>query len=164
MSIFRFAFPVTARGFALLLMVFAWLVAGRDAEAAERVIAAGTEKFECGSVNPGDVLTLQSGTRGVLSIQGCKATAANPIIIRNDPRGNGPTIIRRSGGGSGGFLFSCNSCVGVVIDGSYKWQGAPSGKTYGIQVTMTGGGAPTSFMKIGGLSRFVTIRNVEVDG
>jgi len=141
-------------------------LAGRSeqAVAADRFISSNTEVFDCGSVNGGDVLTLQSGTRGTLTIRDCRATAANPIIVRNDPQGSGPTVIRRSGGSSGGFLFSCNTCIGVVIDGSYKWRGAPSGKTYGIQVTMSGGGAPTSFMKIGGLSRFVRIRSVEVDG
>ena len=63
-----------------------------------------------------------------------------------------------------GFVFNCNNCVGVEIDGSYKWQGAPSGKTYGIKLTMTGGGGPSAFLRIAGLSRFVTIRNVEIDG
>jgi hypothetical protein len=56
------------------------------------------------------------------------------------------------------------SCIGVDIDGSYKWNGAPAGKTYGIKVTLTGGGGPSAFVRIGGLSRFFTIRNVEIDG
>jgi hypothetical protein len=109
-------------------------------------------------------LTLPSGQRGPLSIRDCNGTQSNPIIIRNDPRGNGPVVIRKSSGGSGGFIFSCNSCIGVAIDGSAKWQGAPAGKTHGIKVTMTGGGSPTVFLAIRGLSRFVTIRNVEIDG
>jgi hypothetical protein len=73
-------------------------------------------------------------------------------------------VIRRATGGGGGFVFTCTSCIGVVIDGSYKWQGAPASKTYGIKVTMTGGGSPSAFVKIDGYSRFVTIRYVEVDG
>jgi hypothetical protein len=52
----------------------------------------------------------------------------------------------------------------VTIDGSAKWRGAPSGKTYGIKVTTTGGESPSAFVRIGGLSRFVTIRYVEIDG
>ena len=164
MSISGAGFLSFGRRLGWLLLASTLVAAVGSAFAAERVISPGTDVFECGNIDPGDVLTLPSGTRGELTIRNCKATAANPIVVRNDPRGNGPTIIRRSGGSSGGFLFSCNTCIGVVIDGSYKWQGAPSGKTYGIQITMTGGGAPTSFMKIGGLSRFVTVRNVEIDG
>jgi hypothetical protein len=82
----------------------------------------------------------------------------------NDPRGTGPAVIRNSSASSRAFVFACNDCVGVVIDGSNKWSGAPSGDTYGIKVTMTGGETPTAFMRIGGLSRFLTIRNVEIDG
>ena len=33
-------------------------------------------------------------------------------------------------------IFSCESCVGVTIDGSGKWRGAPSGKSYGIKITV----------------------------
>ena len=61
-------------------------------------------------------------------------------------------------------MFNCNNCVGVEIDGSYKWNGAPSGRTYGIKLTTTTGGGPSMFLRIAGLSRFVTIRNVEIDG
>jgi hypothetical protein len=136
----------------------------QTATAAERIISGQTAVFDCSGVKPGDMLTLASGARGPLTIRNCDGTPANPIVVRNDPQGDGPTVIRRSGGSSGGFIFSCNSCIGVSIDGSYKWQGAPAGKTYGIKVTMTGGGAPSAFLRIAGLSRFVTIRNIEVDG
>ena len=132
--------------------------------AADHRISSQTATYECDSIKPGEMLTLASGTRGPLTIRNCEGTAADPIIIRNDPDGTGPTVIGRASGSAGGFVFSCNSCVGVEIDGSYKWQGAPAGKTYGIKVTMIGGAAPSSFLKIGGLSRFVAIRNVEVDG
>jgi hypothetical protein len=132
--------------------------------AADHKIAAQTESYDCSSIEPGGMLTLAAGTRGPLAVRNCEGTAANPIIIRNDPEGTGPTVISRANGPEGAFVLSCNDCIGVAIDGGYKWQGAPAGKTYGIKVTMTGGGAPSAFLKIGGLSRFVTIRNVEIDG
>ncbi|MGH8252317.1 MAG: choice-of-anchor Q domain-containing protein [Steroidobacteraceae bacterium] len=148
------------------LALIAAVFAGESemALAADHKISAQTTTFECSSIRPGDTLTLASGTRGKLKINNCKGTSTNPIIVRNDASGNGPTVINRSSGSAGGFLLSCESCVGVAIDGSNKWRGAPSGKTYGIKVTMTGGGGPTAFVWIGGKSRFVTIRNVEVDG
>lgn len=139
------------------------LGASETARAADHRISPQKATFECAAIKPGDTLTIPSGARGPLRIRNCKGTQQNPIIVRNDPGGPGPAILRRTSG-SGGFIFNCNSCVGVRIDGSYKWRGAPAGKTYGIQVTIAGGGAPTVYFKIDGLSRFVTIRNVEVDG
>lgn len=132
--------------------------------ATEHVIPAQEDKFDCSSIAPGSLLTLAAGNRGPLTIQDCIGASADPIVIRNDPAGTGPAVISRASGTEDGFVFECNDCTGVVIDGSYKWQGAPTGTTYGIKVTMTGGGSPSAFLKIGGLSRFVTIRNVEVDG
>jgi len=140
------------------------LGASEMALAADHKISAQTAKYDCSSVKPGETITLASGTREPLTIGNCNGTPTNPIIIRNDPTGTGPTVVRRASGSAGGFVFSCNSCTGVEIDGSYKWQGAPTGKTYGIKVTITGGAEPTAFLRIGGLSRFVTIRNVEVAG
>jgi hypothetical protein len=134
------------------------------AVAAERVISAQTTTFECGTANPGDILTLPSGARGPLRIRNCNGTASNPIIIRNDPDGTGPAVIRRTSGSSGGFIFNCENCIGVAIDGSYKWRGAPTARTYGIKLTITGGKGPSAFLRVGGLSRFLTIRNVEIDG
>lgn len=139
------------------------LGASKPALAADHRISAQASTFECNSVKPGDTVTIPSGTRGPLRIRNCNGTASNPIVIRNDPNGNGPAVIRMSSGSSG-FVFNCYSCIGVEIDGSYKWQGAPGGITYGIELTITGGGGPTAYLKIGGLSRFVTIRNVEIDG
>ncbi len=136
----------------------------RATVAVDHLISPQTETFECSSVASGDMLTIASGTRGPLTIRNCNGTSTNPIIIRNDPDGSGPTVISRASGSAGGFIFSCNDCVGVAIDGSYKWQGAPTGTTYGIKVTMTGGGGPSAFLRIGGLSHFIAIRNLEIDG
>jgi hypothetical protein len=127
-------------------------------------VSGETEIYDCSRIAPGEMLTLAAGTRGPLTIRNCRGTQADPIVIRNDPEGTGPTIISRASGPEGGFVFACQDCTGVAIDGSYKWQGAPAGAAYGIKVTMTGGGGPSAFLKIGGLSRFVTIRNVEIDG
>jgi hypothetical protein len=138
--------------------------ASARAPGADQAIEPQTQTYDCSFNAPGDMLTLASGTRGPLAIRDCKGTSTNPITIRNDPNGVGPTVISRASGPSGGFILSCNDCVGIVIDGSYKWQGAPGGATYGIKVTMTGGDGPSAFLRIGGKSRFVTIRSVEVDG
>jgi Right handed beta helix region len=132
--------------------------------AADHRISAQSAKFNCSSVRPGDTITIPAGERGPLKIYDCDGSASNPIIIRNDPDGNGPAVIRRTSGANGGFVFDCNHCVHVEIDGSYKWKGAPGGKTYGIKVTMSGGEGPSAFVRMAGLSRFFTIRNVEVDG
>lgn len=155
---FRF---VAAR---LTLAVGFFLGPVATALAANHVLPSQNGNFDCGSVRPGDTVTLQSGERGPLKIRNCNGTADNPITIKNDSNGAGPTIITRTSGAAGGFVFNCENCVGVVIDGSQKWRGAQSGKTYGIKVTMSGGGSPSAFVKIRGLSRFVTIRNIEVDG
>jgi hypothetical protein len=132
--------------------------------AANHQISAQQVTFDCSRAKPGDTVTIPGGTRGPLKIAGCKGTASNPIVVRNDPDASGPAVIRRSSGSSGGFVFSCNHCQYTEIDGSYKWKGAPGGRTYGIQVTMSGGRGPSAFVKIGGLSKKITIRNVEVDG
>lgn len=132
--------------------------------AADYKISASVASFDCSSVKPGDTVTLASGNRGPLNIRNCAGTATNKIKIRNDATGAEPTVIRRTAGAEGGFILNCASCIGVAIDGSYKWRGAPTGKTYGIKVTVTGGAGPSVFLRFGGLSSFITIRNVEIDG
>ena len=134
------------------------------AHAADHAIEPQTASFNCSAVKPGDTVTLSGGTRGPLKITNCDGTVGNPIVFRNDPRAAGPTVIRRTSGGTGGFVLHCVDCVGVVFDGSVKWAGAPAGRTYGIKITMAAGGSPSAFLKLAGLSRFVTIRNVEIDG
>src|SRR6188768_1549427 len=79
--------------------------------AADHFIASGTSNFNCGSVAAGDTVTLAGGTRGSLTIQDCNGAAGRPIVIRNDPRGSGPTQIRRSSGNACGFVFNCIDCV-----------------------------------------------------
>src|SRR5688572_8864731 len=150
----------------LMLAVGPFLIPFESSLAANYPISPQSDYFDCEAkgVRPGDTVTLEAGTRNPLKIRNCNGTAANPITIRNDPNGTGPTKIRRASGSDKGIVFSCDDCIGVAIDGSSKWRGAPTGKTYGIVVTITGGGAPSAFVKIGGMSRFVTIRNLEIDG
>lgn len=132
--------------------------------AADHRVSAQTPTFECSSARPGDTVTLASGTRGPLTIRNCGGTAANPITVRNDPSGTGPVVVQRTSSETGGFVFTCANCVGVMIDGTAKWSGAPDRTTYGIKITTTGGGGPSAFLKLSGISRFVTVRGVEVDG
>ena len=79
----------------LLVGLFAGGV-GTAADAADHFVSSGTSTFNCSSVNPGDTVTLAAGNRGALRVSDCTGTAANPIIIRNDPTGSGPTVIRRN--------------------------------------------------------------------
>jgi len=160
-----------AEGSAVAYAVAKWALivamsfgANELALAADHRISPQTTKFNCSSVRPGDTITIPSGERGPLKIYDCDGTAGNPIVIRNDPDGSGRAVLRRTSGSGGGFIFDCNHCVHVEIDGSYKWRGAPGGKTYGIKVTMTGGQGPSAFVRMGGLSRNFTIRNIEIDG
>lgn len=132
--------------------------------AADYRISASATTFDCSSVKPGDTVTFTSGNRGPLSIRNCAGTATNRITFRNDPAGSEPTVIRRTAGTKAGFILNCENCVGVAIDGNSKWSGAPVGKTYGIKVTVTGGTGPSVFLRFGGLSSLITIRNVEIDG
>jgi len=148
----------------LALIAITSFLASESALAADHKISDQTSSFNCSSAKPGDTITLPSGDRGPLTIHDCKGIASTPIIIRNDPNGNGPAVLRRTRTTAGGFVLNCNNCVGVEIDGSYKWNGAPSGRSYGIKFTTTTGNGPAAFVRIAGLSRFVTIRNVEIDG
>jgi hypothetical protein len=150
--------------FGAAFFVLCSILLGPRAFAAEHAIGKSESSFDCSRVSPGDTVTIASGTRGPLKISNCQGAEGKRITIRNDARGSEPVTIRRDSGSGGGFVFSCMNCIYVDIDGSAKWQGAPQGKTYGIKVTMTGGGSPSAFMRIAGLSRFVTIRNIEIDG
>jgi len=127
-------------------------------------LPASKSSFDCSSVAPGDTITLASGTRGPLTIKNCNGSSTRPIVIRNDADGSSPTVVQRSSGSAGGFVMECDDCIGVTIDGGTKWRGAPDGTTYGIKITMSAGGSPSSFLKFSGMSRYVTIRNVEIDG
>jgi hypothetical protein len=62
------------------------------AVAADHMISAQVSRFDCKSFKPATHSTLASGTRDTLVISNCNGTPSNPIVIRNDPDGNGPTV------------------------------------------------------------------------
>lgn len=142
--------------------------------AASILITRTQTSYNGAAVNPGDVVTLQAGVRDRLTINQLHGTSDDPIIIRNELTATQPVIFRRLNGNRGGFVFACNSCIHVVIDGTGKWSGAdpaaycgaPAGTTgCGIKITAgDSGDEPNAYLRVGGLSSNVTVRGVEVDG
>jgi hypothetical protein len=163
---------VTGKVLAFVVLLFI----ATQANGAVHFIQSSTSRVDCGSdgVRPGDTITLAAGNRGPLNIRNCSGTAEKPITVRNDTSGSGPTVIRRTSAASGGFVFSCTSCVHVVIDGTGGWKGAPEGaycgapagkNGCGIKVTsVAAGDAPTAYFKLNGMTTKVSVRGIEVDG
>lgn len=144
--------------------LLAFGLVGGMAHAADFRVTSSSASFDCSVAKPGDTVTIAAGSRGPLAIKNCTGSSSSRITIRNDVGGSGPVVIQKSDGASDGFVFQCLNCRYTTIDGTGKWSGAPSGRTYGIKVTQTGSGSPTAFVKVLGTSSFVTIRGVEVDG
>ncbi len=143
-----------------LFISFLFLVGTLSASAAEHFVSSTTTTFDASSLLPGDVITLGSGPRGPLKITNIKGSTASPIIVRNDPSGSGPVVIRRTSPASGGFVLHFGSCENFVLDGGQR-----PGTTYGIVVTSAADGdGPSSFIHLSGSSSDFTIRHVEVDG
>jgi hypothetical protein len=144
------------------------------AQAKDFFIGRSTERFDGTNVSPGDTITLQAGVRGGLTIEDLIGTRDNPIVIRNDVNASEPVTMRRTSASRNGFVFTCNTCKHVIIDGTQKWDGAPAnaycgapdGRTgCGIKVTATvNGDSPTVFLRLGGFTTNITVRGVEVDG
>lgn len=150
-----------------------------DAAAATHTVPAGTSSVECssfnGGVRPGDTVVLAGRTRGQIALKGCRGTASAPIVVRNDVSESGPLVINQSGDG---FLSTCTDCEYVVIDGTGKWDGAPSGTCgatvdegrWSLGTTQCGivfrctGGSPQSSLRLRGSSKHVTVKGVEIDG
>lgn len=151
----------------LNLVLATFLLAGaycNHAHAADYRVGPDTRTFDCAAVKPGDTITLEAGTRGPLRVKDCNGTKESKIVIRNDPNSIERTTVSRSSSIAGGFIFDCVNCVGVAIDGTMAGVKSPGGKSYGILLTIDGGESPAAFLKISGLSRFVTVRGIEVDG
>jgi hypothetical protein len=160
-----------------LILPVTFLLVG-EVIAADHLIPASTSTVDCGTLNggirPGDSVTLASGNRGPLIVRNCKGTSSNQILVRNDVTGSGPTVIRRTTAASGGWVFICQDCENVTIDGTGKWRGAPSGaycgapngrNGCGIKVTSNvAGDSPSAYLKLNGISTRVTVRGVEIDG
>ncbi len=142
-------------------------------------VPANTGKVDCGTygggIRPGDTVILTGRARGAISFSNCRGSASSPIVIRNDVSESGPLVVSQSGDG---FLSQCVDCENVVIDGTGKWAGAPAGacgaaledgewklgtRQCGIVFKCTSG-SPQSSLRLGGDSKFVIIKGVEVDG
>lgn len=117
-------------------------------------------------IQPGDTITLQGGVRRDLNILNLTGTATQPITVRNDPNSSQRVVIRAAVGYSGGFQFLIRNCEHFIIDGTFKWQGAPSTKTYGIAVlpAETGFEDSSAMLPIADKGRNFIIRGVEIDG
>lgn len=177
--------PVRVRFAAHFKIVIATLLALQaiafhaNAEAAMHEVGPSQSKIDCasfdGGVRPGDTVVLSGRTRGGIVFSNCKGTSASPIVIRNDSSLSGPLVIEMTGSG---FQVQCMNCENVVLDGTGKWNGAPAGtcgaavaggewtlgtKQCGIILRCTSGGA-TGALRLGGSSKWVTIKGVEIDG
>jgi hypothetical protein len=165
---------------AICLAVFLLAIANAPvARAATHTVASGVSSVDCksfgGGIRAGDTVILAGRARGPITFSDCNGSASNPITIRNDTSLAGPLVIEQSGTG---FKTRCENCEHVVIDGTGKWNGAPSGacgasinegewvlgtRQCGIVFRCTSGN-PHSSLRISGSSKFVTIKGVEIDG
>lgn len=149
------------------------------ASAAVHMVGPNVGSVDCasfeGGVQPGDKLVLTGSSRGTIKFANCYGTVQNPITISNDTSQSGPLVITKTGDG---FGSECRNCEHVVIDGTGKWKGAPAGvcgssiidgdwslgrNNCGI-VLRCAAGAPHSALRIGGSSKHITVKGVEVDG
>lgn len=171
------AFNTTLTTVGCGLILFLVLGAGSEANAATHSIAASTRKVDCRSmgVSPGDTIVMKGTERSEIDFENCIGTASDPITIKNDITASGPLLVKQSGDG---FGSRCVNCEHVVIDGTGKWQGAPSGVCGADNIDGewrlgTGqcgivfrcvSGTPQSGLRIGGSSKHVTVKGVEIDG
>jgi hypothetical protein len=162
------------------LAVFASLAFFSQANAATHVVSASTNSFDCRSedVSSGDTLIIPGGERGPLVIRNCVGTASRPITVRNDPSSRGPVVLRRSSASSGGFLLEISNSEHVVIDGTGKWNGAPSGSHCGVVDGVPDcGGCGIRVMSVaredqvshhvklrGAVNRNLVLKGIDVDG
>lgn len=150
-----------------------------EADAATHDVSSGQSKFDCsavgGGVKPGDTIILAGRTRGAITFSNCRGTTDDPIIVRNDTSLSGPLVIEMKGTA---FQVQCMDCDNVVFDGTGKWTGAPAGecgatneggewslgtRQCGIVLRCESGG-PTGALRLGGSSKRVTVKGIEVDG
>jgi hypothetical protein len=148
------------------------------ASSATHEVGPSTERVDCasfaGGVRPGDKLVLTGRSRGPIKLSNCVGTASNPIVITNDTTQSSPLLISQSGDG---FQSQCDNCEHVIIDGTGKWAGAPTGV---CGASMQGGewrmgteqcgivlkcisGSPHSGLRLSGGSKHVTVQGVEID-
>lgn len=147
--------------------------------AADHRVSANTSTVNCstfnGGVDAGDTLTMDAGKRGPITFRDCVGSAGKPVTIRNDTSASGPTIIEKTSTTSGGFVFRCNNCKHVAIDGTGKWAGAPAGRCgvegtkerrqhCGIVVRQVSDVSPSVYVMHDGTSTKFSVRGIEIDG
>lgn len=143
----------------LALTALSSLVWMSQSEARDVVIPPDVAVIDCSTVNPGDKLILPKGNRGPLKLNNCRGLIDAPITLISDPNERGQTIIESNHDTAGGHVFQCRNCEHFVIDG-----GTLVNDLYGIKITMVGGKSPSYFVRFAGVTRFVTVRGIEVDG
>ncbi len=128
-----------------LVLVFNWLILLTPAQATgcDHTLPLTTYKIDGSesNVQPGDVVCLQSGTRGTLRLESLIGTEANPIIIQN----------------SGGQLLieADNTSIFVLKSKHIRLTGTGStDHFYGIKATGT--------VKVDGLTSNVEVDHLEI--
>jgi hypothetical protein len=153
------------------------LGSGSEAQAATHTVNPNTNAWDCQSrgVRPGDKIVMTGTSRSKVKFENCYGSASNPITITNDISASEALVINQAGDG---FSSQCINCEYVVIDGTGKWRGAPSGvcgasiangewrlgtSNCGI-VFRCVSGTPQSGLRLAGSSKHVTVKGVEIDG
>src|SRR5690606_11109338 len=122
---------------------------------------------------PGDTVTFEGGVRlRRHTIRLCNGTEGAPILFRNDLTDDEPAVFSRAGG-TNDFIVRLDNSSNVIFDGTAKYDGASAGvcgetdgdiDKCGIQYWPSAENTqPSSFFKINGTARNITIRGVGCD-
>lgn len=162
----------------LLLLLISSYALGADYQVTSATSTLNCDVFN-GGVNPGDILTLDGGSRGPITFQNCAGTSGNEIIIRNNPANSVPTTITSASTGLY-QMFSLDDVEHVIVDGLQGWNTMPAGAACGlgsindetegqdgcgIIITNTSGVqiAANTGLGVLGATRFVTVQGVMMD-
>src|SRR5690606_4240923 len=122
---------------------------------------------------PGDTVTFEGGVRLAQTVvRWCEGAPGAPIVVRNDPTSTVPLVLSRSGG-TGNFVMRWDNNQYTTLDGTGKYVGAPARvcedtdgnvAKCGIQFRPNSDNTqPSSYFKINGVARHMTIRGVGCD-
>lgn len=128
---------------------------------------------EAMGIKPGDTVTFQGGIRLAQTVvRWCEGAPGAHIVVRNDPTSTVPLVLSRSGG-TGNFVMRWDNNQYTTLDGTGKYVGAPAGvcgdtdgnvAKCGIQFRPSSENTqPSSYFKINGVARHMTIRGVACD-
>lgn len=137
--------------------------------------AAETATRKGQGAGPGDTIIINGGTRGALLINDCAGSPSSYLSIVNDTTDSVPVTISSSAT----YPLIVQDLIYVTIDGTGKWSGAgsngcgnldnpdkmqppPGTRNCGFVVAPTG--TPTSFVKLRGTTKFLTIKGLECNG